>query len=319
MSFDLLPSLPDNSDRPLWSVIIPAYNKGKFIGRTIESVTSQLPIEGGVQIEVIDDCSTDDTIEIVKKYENLGVTYYRQEKNLGHIKNYETGLLRSKGKLIHILHGDDCVKAGFYKEFSLFFDRLPEIGAAFCRNDFVDENDKFITGTGELMKESGIFYDFLDRISQSQILQTPTMVVKRAIYEKGGMFNHELLKSRNEDWEMWARVGKNCQVGYLNKILANYRVHSDSLTENFMLSGGYVDDFKKTIKIINSYIDDESLRHKNLKIANLNAVTTGTNKVIQLIEFNRKTEAKKQLQSLLFLSDNLKANLRILKWYLKAL
>jgi glycosyltransferase involved in cell wall biosynthesis len=319
MSFELLPSLPEHLERPLWSVIIPAYNKAEFIEQTINSVVSQLPVPGGIQIEVIDDCSTDDTEEIVKKYEILGVTYYKQQNNVGHIKNYETGLLRSKGKLIHILHGDDYVKPGFYQQFTLFFEEFPEVGAAFCRNDFVDEKGTFIDGSAILQESSGVYKNFFNEITQQQLLQTPTMVVKREVYEKVGMFNHKLKVSQSEDWEMWARMGKSFPVGFINSVLAGYRVHSNSVSGNFLLSGKYITDYRQTIAIINSYIGDKKLKKANKKKAYINMVTAGTNKAILLLSYNNKKAARTLLESLIMLSGNIRVNLRLIKWYLKSI
>lgn len=118
--------------RPLWSVMIPTYNCAEYLRETLKTVLAQdLGVEM-MQIEVIDDHSTNDDPEAV--VEELGkgrVQFYRQPQNVGYIKNFETCLQRSRGQLIHLLHGDDCVLPGFYHKMQALFEQYPKIGSAF--------------------------------------------------------------------------------------------------------------------------------------------------------------------------------------------
>ncbi len=130
-----IPPVPEGVPRPLWSVMIPTYNSGKYLRETLTSVLVQAPGTDVMQITVVDDHSTQDNPAAV--VEELGqgrVEFYRQTENVGLSKNFQTCLELSRGKLIHQLHGDDCVRDGFYQKMQRAFSEQPEIGAAFCRN-----------------------------------------------------------------------------------------------------------------------------------------------------------------------------------------
>ena len=136
--------IPEGEPRPLWSVMIPTYNCAKYLPKTLESVLAQDPGSELMQIEVIDDCSTqDDPQAIVEELGKGRVSFYRQPDNVGHIKNFQTCLERSRGKLIHLLHGDDCVRPGFYSKLQQGFEKNPEVGAAFCRHIHMDEENNW--------------------------------------------------------------------------------------------------------------------------------------------------------------------------------
>src|SRR5436190_2187342 len=87
----------NDTDRPLWSVMIPAYNCSKYLRTTIESVLVQDPGKDLMQIEVVYDASTDGNIkEMVNSISNGRISYYRQPENKGSLRNFETCLNRSR-------------------------------------------------------------------------------------------------------------------------------------------------------------------------------------------------------------------------------
>ena len=109
--------ITDEVKRPLWSVLIPTHNCAHYLRETLQSVLAQDPGEAIMEIIVVDDHSTkDDPEAVVKEFGQGRVQFIRQEKNIGKVKNYETGLTASRGRYIHQLHGDDLVYDGFYSE-----------------------------------------------------------------------------------------------------------------------------------------------------------------------------------------------------------
>ncbi|MEZ4691518.1 MAG: glycosyltransferase family A protein [Ignavibacteria bacterium] len=128
--------VPAGIKRPLWSVMIPTYNPGKYFVDAVNSVLKQDQGEENMQIEVVDDCSTKvDVKKIVEDNWKGRVRYHRLPKNVGHSFNFTECIRRSEGELVHILHDDDMVKEGFYAKFRNKFNEFPEIGAAFCRQN----------------------------------------------------------------------------------------------------------------------------------------------------------------------------------------
>jgi glycosyltransferase involved in cell wall biosynthesis len=244
--------VPDNISRPLWSVMIPAYNCSQYLIENINSVLEQDPGTEHMQIEVVDDCSTDTDVEsLVRKIGKGRVGYYRQPRNVGSLRNFETCLNRATGHYIHLLHGDDLVRNGFYSEIEKVFTTFPEAGAAFTGFTFIDEQNQRLYDNKELLYETGLLNNWLLEIASSQLVQPPAMVVKRFVYEKlGGFFAVHY----GEDWEMWVRITAHYPIAHSPKKLALYRVHQNNITSRYFLSGQSITDVMKVIDIIQNYV-----------------------------------------------------------------
>jgi GT2 family glycosyltransferase len=247
------PAVPSGSSRPLWSVMIPTYNCADYLRETLKSVLAQDPGSDVMQIEVVDDCSTqDDPRTVVEELGSDRIHFYRQPQNVGHTKNFETCLERSQGQLVHLLHGDDCIRSGFYQKMQLLFEGNPEIGAAFCRHIHMDEKGHWHYISPLEKPESGILHNWLEQIAVRQRIQTPSMVVRRSVYEQLGGFDRRL--SWTEDWEMWVRIAAQYAVGYEIEPLALYRQHSNSSSGRKVRTGEDIQDFRRAIDIVKDYL-----------------------------------------------------------------
>lgn len=92
-----------NGSRPLWSVMIPVYNCSPYLPQTLKSILLQDPGPEQMQIEVVDDCSTDaDVAQLVMQIGKGRIDYFCQPVNVGSLRNFETCLNRSRGKYIHL-------------------------------------------------------------------------------------------------------------------------------------------------------------------------------------------------------------------------
>lgn len=227
----LIPSLPTEENRPLFSIMIPSYNCIQFLPNAIQSVLDQDLGPEMMQIEVIDDFSTDgDVAALVEKLGNGRVGFYQQEKNIGSLRNFETCINRAKGYYIHILHGDDFIKPGFYREIESLFKDFPECGSSFTHYSFLNEHNNEFPAQYGISKERGVIDDWLHKIASNQYLQCPAVVVKREVYEKLGSFYGVVY---GEDWEMWTRIAANYKVAYSPKCLATYRTgHCSNITSS---------------------------------------------------------------------------------------
>lgn len=223
-------ALAPGEARPLWSVMIPTYNCAGYLRQSLGSVLAQDPGPDLMQIEVVDDASTaDDPAAVVAELGKGRVGFFRQPENVGHIRNFETCLLRSRGRLVHLLHGDDWVGEGFYRRMAAPFLANPALGAAFCRQVIADERGNWVTVPPLEQPHSGILPGWLETIATGQRLQTPSMVVRREVYERLGGFDRRIAYYV-EDWEMWVRIAAHYPVWYETEPLAFYRVHANSIS-----------------------------------------------------------------------------------------
>ena len=221
--------------RPRWSVMIPTYNCARFLQQTLESVLAQDPGGDQMQIEVVDDCSTsDDPKAIVDKIGKGRVSFFRQPRNIGPTANFNTCLQRSRGFLVHILHGDDYVSPGFYNMLGEQTERRPELAFFHARSLIVDETGELDTVTPRThalecggADASSLYY--------SNPLRAPGVVVRRSFYEKWGGFDEQLVHVA--DWEMFVRAVTFGGGITLNRLLAAYRYFPWNHTSQVMQTG----------------------------------------------------------------------------------
>jgi glycosyltransferase involved in cell wall biosynthesis len=245
-----IPPVPEREPRPLWSVMIPTYNCADYLRETLASILAQDPGSEIMQIEVVDDHSSkDDPKAVVEELAKGRVSFYQQPQNVGYIQNFNTCLQRSRGHLVHLLHGDDCVRNGFYQKMQQAFESSPEIGAAFCRHICVDEHGHWQWFSALEQLDSGVLNKWLEQIAVINRLQPPSMVVRRDAYEKLGGFDSRICCCA-EDWEMWVRIAAQYPVWYEVEPLALYRVHSKSLTGRCASTGQNVRDLRRIVEII---------------------------------------------------------------------
>jgi GT2 family glycosyltransferase len=211
-----------------------------------------------MQIAVVDDHSTqDDPAAVVEELGRGRVEFYRQPQNVGLVKNFQTTLELSRGKLIHLLHGDDSVRDGFYQKLQRAFMENPEIGAAFCRHIIIDEHSHWQYISELEQQESGVLPgSWLLLIAGFQRIQAPSIVVRREVYEKLGGFDYRL-PTGCEDWEMWVRIAANYPIWYEVEPLAIYRQHSGSMTKTNVKNGKYVQQLRESVKIFQGHLPKE--------------------------------------------------------------
>ncbi|GAA4303366.1 hypothetical protein GCM10023183_15940 [Nibribacter koreensis] len=236
--------------------MIPVYNCGTFLRETLESVLMQEMPEAQMQIEVVDDASTDvDVQQLVQEVGNGRINYYRQAQNVGSLRNFETCLNRAKGHLVHLLHGDDFVGQGYYAQLAQLFQQYPEAGAAFCRYRCVNEKGKKVYDKTPEATQPGLLRNWLQKISERQQVQYVAMTVRRSVYEQlGGFYALEY----GEDWEMWVRIASRYPVAYTPQTLAFYREHADSISGSRFSSGQHLQDLAKAMELIQQHLPPEA-------------------------------------------------------------
>lgn len=127
---------------PLVTVIIPAYNCGKYIEQAIKSVLGQ--DYDNVQLVVIDDCSTDDTLARIKPFiNNNKLSYYRHIKNQGEQVTVNEGLKLVKGKYFIILNSDDLLTYSSIKSLVNFMEANSDVLCGYPDWNSINEDGSF--------------------------------------------------------------------------------------------------------------------------------------------------------------------------------
>lgn len=250
--YALIRELLQDTNRPLWSVMIPTYNGTKYLGETLLSVLAQASSASDMQIEVVDDASTEDNPEsLVHEIGKGRISFFRQKENQGQIQTWNNCIRRARGDWIHIIHQDDTVLPGFYKSIQSAMS-IESVGAAFCRNIYMDEDGHWQYFSLLEQKEAGVLENWIDKIAVSQRIQFPSIAVRRSTYERTGGFCLEAHSAA--DWEMWKRIAAYYPVWYEPKPLACFRLHAGSETSRLVQLGENIAHTREAIKISEQYL-----------------------------------------------------------------
>lgn len=228
--------------------MIPTFNCAQYLRQTLESVLSQDKGLDQMQITVIDDVSTSDDPEAVVVEVGRGrIEFYRKDRNEGAVANFNTCLERSRGQLVHILHGDDYVLPGFYDRIQQLSSQHPNAGLLASRSFVVDEKN-LILGVTPLLAELNTPTRDQKNFHLKNPLQFPGVVVRRASYEAHGGFNPRL--SHTADWEMWSRIIGNDGGVVLGDVLACYREFAGNDTSRLRRTADNLRDRRRCYNIL---------------------------------------------------------------------
>jgi GT2 family glycosyltransferase len=307
--------LPSGLERPFWSVMVPVYNCAQYLPETLESILMQQIPQQDMQIEVIDDASTDaDVEELVNRIGKGRIAYYRQEQNVGSLSNFETCINRARGHIVHILHGDDKVGAGYYKKLGLLFRKYPEAGAAYCRFRYMHETGRKIFDQRPEMEEDGILDNWLVHIAEYQRIQYAAISVRRDVYEKlGGFYG----VTYGEDWEMWVRIARHYPVAYTPEVLAYYRKHASSISGQKFVTGQHLRDLQQVMGYIQTHLPADQ-KHQILQKSRKFYAYYGLKIANQLWHASHSASTvKEQIRQSLTLHSDPQLYFNIIKLYIK--
>lgn len=210
---------------------VPTFNSKDTLEETLLSLLNQsYPFD---QIKVYDNQSTDETREIVQKlmgtHSNLILIV--NEVNLGAEGNFSKCIKEATGDLTILAHADDIYHADFNKMMVELFYRNPNLAAAFCSANEINERGEIIGQRfvpNELRCKSEILLNKNEATKlfykYGNFVTCPSVVVKSEIYrEKIKVWDGENFKS-SADLDVWIRLLDFGNLGFLNHYLINYRV-----------------------------------------------------------------------------------------------
>ncbi|MFM7854270.1 MAG: glycosyltransferase family 2 protein, partial [Flammeovirgaceae bacterium] len=123
---------------PLVTIVTPSFNQGKYLERTIQSVLLQdYP---NIEYIVIDGGSTDNSVEIIQKYQDK-ISYWVSERDKGQSDAINKGWRLAKGTYCSYLNSDDALEQGAVSKVVNSFLANPDVGVVYGDYTFVDEND----------------------------------------------------------------------------------------------------------------------------------------------------------------------------------
>lgn len=222
---NLIKGCLDDRESGLVSIIMPSYNTSKFISKTIESVINQTYKKW--ELIIVDDCSSDMTDEVVKKFlKDKRIKYLKNEKNSGAAVSRNKAIRESKGQYVAFLDSDDLWKPTKLEE-QIHFMRNNNYFFTYTNYEEIDENDIFLKTTISGPKK-------INKFSMYRYCWVGCLTV---MYDasKVGLIQIEDIK-KNNDYAMWLKIIKKAKCYRLNKTLGVYRRRKGSISGQSKLS-----------------------------------------------------------------------------------
>lgn len=241
---------------PMITVVTPSFNQGRFIEETIKSVISQ---EGDFYLEylIMDGGSTDETVEIIKKYDRLikegkwplkcrGIEYrWVSEKDKGQSDAVNKGFKAAKGAVLGWLNSDDTYLPGALGKAVKYFKENEDVMMVYGEGYHIDER-------GGIMERYPTEPFDRERLARTCFICQPTVFLRREVLNEAGMLDAGLQYCM--DYEYWMRISERLKIGFLPEYLANSRLYPETKTMSKRVE--VYREIKETIKKHYGFVPD---------------------------------------------------------------
>jgi glycosyltransferase involved in cell wall biosynthesis len=214
------------ANQPKVSILVPCYNHERYVEALVLSVINQS--YPNVELIVIDDGSTDSSVEILSELSCRFGFKFQHQKNQGVTKTCNRLLGMATGDFMSIVASDDILVPGRIQKQVEYLRENPNVGFVYGAVEYIDDSgEEVVERRGRPQRlEDGNILDQL--ISRGMFFKPGTLMVPRAVYEQIGVYDESLCV---EDYDWVLRVSEKWEVGCLNEPLLKYRLHSEQFTQ----------------------------------------------------------------------------------------
>ena len=204
----------------LVSIIMPSYNTARFINQSIESVLAQTYTNW--ELIIVDDCSTDYTDEVVKKYNDARIKYFKNECNSGAAVSRNKALKEARGAYVAFLDSDDLWSNNKLEK-QIRFMKENCYSFTYTNYERIDEDGK----------ELGILCTGPKIITKRKMYHYCYPGCLTVIYKREKLTDIQISDiKKNNDYAIWLKVCKFFPCYLLNENLAQYRVRKKSVSHD---------------------------------------------------------------------------------------
>lgn len=207
---------------PKVSIVIPIHNYADYISDCLDSILRQTYKD--IEIIVVDDCSTDNSIKIIKSYANKGVKLIQNTENKGPHRTRHTGASASTGDYIMFLDADDQLLVDDFIEIHVdTFDVFDDVDLVYC--DYVDYIDNKPV-------------EYVTRMEWEHIYKccsaAPWSMFKRKCFEDVSHTFNFPIEVAGEDWDFLICLAENgCKAYHINSFMIFRRLHGKNISYNY--------------------------------------------------------------------------------------
>ena len=224
---------------PTVSFVVLCYKLAHLLPECVNSILSQTYTD--IELLIMDDCSPDNTQEVVKSFQDPRVKYVRNEKNLGVLRNENEGVRLSRGKYVWIISADDYLRKPYIvQRYVELMEKHPRVGYVICSGVGVrDGRETGVLPHSKYRKRDAIVrgHVFLKKLLHSNVVLAPSAMARRECYEKISMYPlNATFGGKNvdmvwaSDWYVWCAFALSFDVAYFAEPMVCYREHDLSIT-----------------------------------------------------------------------------------------
>jgi glycosyltransferase involved in cell wall biosynthesis len=205
---------------PAISVILPVFNAEKYLKDSIESLFAQSFSD--FELIIIDDCSTDNSFEILEGFSDPRIRLYRNDKNLRVVKTLNKGLELAQGKYIARMDADDIAHPERFQQQINYFDKNPDIDiVGTWVQTFGTEND--------IMRAAVEHEHIKVRLFFLNPMFHPAVMFKRESFLENDLW-YEDYYNNAEDYGLWVKAIDKVKFANIPQILLKYRIHATNVS-----------------------------------------------------------------------------------------
>ena len=204
---------------------MPAYNAEKYIAQAIESMLSQS--YGNIELLIADDCSTDGTLKIIRRYESdLRVKLFRNELNSGYLKTTNFLFDKCSGDFITFLDADDFCDINRIAKQLNFLNNFSDISCVGCFVQRIDENNKHV----ELLSFRTNHDDIYNALPDEYHFVGSAVMIRRNVLDAEGGFHPVFDRIGSEDLYWLSKITLKFKISNIAEPLYYYRHSGESVS-----------------------------------------------------------------------------------------
>jgi glycosyltransferase involved in cell wall biosynthesis len=234
----------NNTNYPKITIVTPSYNQGMYLERTILSIIEQnYP---NLEYIIIDGGSTDDSVEIIKKYEKY-LTYWVSEKDKGHYHAVQKGFEKSTGEIMGWLNSDDMLQTHSLFTIGQVFGDFQQIQWLQGFPNVIDEYNRVVyTRSGKELTKS--FFYQKKHLTTGMYIQQESTYWRRSLWEKAGSKISQNYKYAG-DFELWIRFFQYEKLHNIDAMLGSFRLRQEGQAS----ANHYNEYVAETLAVLESY------------------------------------------------------------------
>ena len=234
---------------PEISIIIPSFNKVRFIESTLQSIVDQK--YPNLEVIIQDGGSTDGSLEIIKRFANSypKIICWESKKDKGQTDAINSGLKKATGEVVTYLNADDVYKKGALLTVGKFFAKYPKTLWLVGKGEMVDEKGREISSWATDYKNFLLAINHYSLLMVVNYLMQPSVFLSKLAYKKYGPFVGT--KIGVMEYDFWLKIGKVQMPKVIDKYFSSFRMSGENISSTL-----FKETLKEDDKIVEKYTDN---------------------------------------------------------------